>query len=269
MPRNSRSNNQYYGKYFECCIVSALNKEEIEYKENYSFTKEEKENIFKEAQKVAHFLGNHTATYVGNQTANESGDLILDNQEVIEIKRVSQGTGTYFNTSIYYLQKFGFDFKQYLKNYNYYDKLRENFKGVCFINERANSPVSQSDSSLIRHNYEDIYNREIKPLDLSIRKKFTEDFYNYLKNNTDKMYEFVSDMLNKNTETSKKQAPDRIIIYNYTKDTINEIVFKDLLNNCSEELKCSDTGISFGNLRVQFSWQNGAGLNNPTIRVFI
>ena len=43
------------------------------------------------------------------------------------------------------------------------------------------------------------------------------------------MYEFVSDMLNKNTETSKKQAPDRIIVYNYTKDTINEIVFKDLL----------------------------------------
>ena len=31
MPSNKKENNQYYGKYRECCVVACLNKKEIEY----------------------------------------------------------------------------------------------------------------------------------------------------------------------------------------------------------------------------------------------
>ena len=34
MPRNSRADNQYYGKFFECCVVSEINNTDIEYKED-------------------------------------------------------------------------------------------------------------------------------------------------------------------------------------------------------------------------------------------
>ena len=31
----------------------------------------------------------------------------------------------------------------------------------------------------------------------------------------------------------------------------------------------TDFGLIFKNFRMQFGWQNGTGLNNPTIRVFL
>ena len=107
MPSNSRAENQYYGKYRECCVVAHLNNSEIDYHENFVFTTEEQTRLSCEAKLIADFLGNHTATYLGNHTANESGDILLDNGEVVEIKTVSAGSGTYFNTSIYYFDKFG------------------------------------------------------------------------------------------------------------------------------------------------------------------
>ena len=104
MPSNSRAENQYYGKYRECCVVAHLNRADVEYHENYVFTTEEQNILSNEAKLIADFIGNHTATYLGNHTANESGDILLDNGETVEIKTVSAGSGTYFNTSIYYFK---------------------------------------------------------------------------------------------------------------------------------------------------------------------
>ncbi len=269
MPSNSRAENQYYGKFRECCVVAHLNHSEIEYNENYVFTTEEQDKLFNEAKLIADFLGEHTATYLGNHTANESGDIMLDNNEVIEIKTVSAGSGTYFNTSIYYFEKFGFDFKTYMEKYGLYNVLEENFGLIVKVNRATNSPVSQSNSSLIRHNYETLYKEKVVPVDTEMRKKFTEDIADYFIKNPDKIYDFISDMLEKNSATSKKTSPDRMIVLNYKNNTVREIDLNSFKENISSKIRATDKGLVVGNVRVAFSWQNGVGLNNPTIRVFL
>lgn len=269
MTSNSRDKNQYFGKYRECCVVAHLNKTPVEYHENYNFTEKEKETLFNESKLIADFIGNHTATYLGNHTASESGDILLDNGDIVEIKTVSSGNGTYFNTSIYYFLKFGFNFKEYMEKHGLYQKLEECFGDCVSISRKNNSPVTQSNSSFIRHNHEEEYNKYILPIDAEIRKQFTKDIMDYFSNNSDRVYEFISDMLEKNSSTSKKKAPDRMIVLNYSKNKVKEIDLKHFKDNISTNIRATNTGLVIGNIRLAFSWQNGRGLNNPTIRVFL
>lgn len=55
MSSNVKADNQYFGKYRECCVVAYLNNSEIEYNENYIFTEEEKKSLSKEAKLIANF----------------------------------------------------------------------------------------------------------------------------------------------------------------------------------------------------------------------
>ena len=270
MPSNSRAENQYYGKYRECCVVAYLNSSDVEYHENYTFTEEEKKTLFNEAKLIADFLGNHTATYLGNHTATESGDILLDTGDVVEIKTVSAGTGTYLNTSIHYFSKFGFDFKKYMEDYGLYDAIEQNFGSMVKVSRKNNSPVSQTDSSFIRHNYESEWREKIVPIDETMRINFTQDIVNYFSQNSDKAYEFISDVLNKDTSsTSKKTSPDRLIVLNYKKGTVREIDLKNFKDNISTNIKITNKGFVIGNVRIAISWQNGVGLNNPTIRAYL
>lgn len=269
MPSNSRAENQYYGKYRECCVVAHMNHTKVEYHENYTFTPEDQKTLFDQAKLIADFIGNHTATYLGNHTANESGDILLDNGDVIEIKSVSAGSGTYFNTSIYYFSKFGFDFKKYMDKYGLYNTLEQNFGSIVKVSRKNNSPVSQSNSSFIRHNYESVWKEKIVPVDEAMRMEFTQDIANYFIQNPGEVYELISDMLNKNSSTSKKSSPDRIIVLNYEKGAVREIDLKNFKDNISTNIRNTDKGLVVGNVRIAFSWQNGVGLNNPTIRVFL
>lgn len=269
MPSNSRAENQFFGKYRECCVVAHLNHSKVEYHENYNFTAEEQQRLFNEAKIVADFIGNHTATYLGNHTSSESGDILLDNGDVVELKSVSAGTGTYFNTSIYYFLKFGFNFKEYMEKYGLYDALEESFGNVIKVNRKNNSPVSQPYSSIIRHQYEDLYKEKIIPIDATMRMAFTKDIAEYFVNNPNKIYEFITDMLEKNSSTSKKSSPDRMIVLNYQKNTVREIDLKNFKDNISANIRATDKGLVVGNVRIAFSWQNGVGLNNPTIRVYL
>ena len=269
MPSNSRAENQYYGKYRECCVVAHLNNTDIEYHENFTFTSEEQKRLLNEAKLIANFIGDHTATYLGNHTATESGDILLDNGEVVEIKTVSTGSGTYFNTSIYYFEKFGFNFKTYMEEYGLYDAIEQNFGSIVKVSRKNNSPVSQSNSSFIRHNYKSEWEKKIVPVDEAMRIKFTQDISNYFIQHSDKVYEFISDMLNKNSITSKKTAPDRLIVLNYEKENVREIDLKHFKDNISTNIRNTDKGLVIGNVRIAFSWQNGVGLNNPTIRAYL
>lgn len=270
MPSNSRAKNQYYGKYRECCVVAQLNNKPVEYYENYSFSPEEQNKLFNEAKLITNFLGTHQATYLGNHTVSESGDILLDNNEIVEIKTVSAGSGTYFNTSIYYFLKYGFNFKDYMEKYGLYNVIEINFgdKGII-PNKKNNSPVNQTNSSLIRHNYETLWKTQIIPIDEIMRFNFIKDLADYFINSPEKIYEFISDMLNKTSLTSQKNAPDRLIVLNYTKSKVYEINLKQFFNNISNDIRATNKGLVIGNIRIAISWQNGLGLNNPTIRVFL
>lgn len=270
MPSNTKANNQYYGKYRECCVVAQLNNTEIEYNEDYTFTEEEKEMLYKQSKLISDYIGNHTATYVGNHTATQAGDIVLDTGETVELKTISNSSsGTYGNHSVYYFTKFGFDFKQYMINFGLYDALEAHFGDKFTISRKNNSPVNAKVSSEIRHKYTDIYENEIVPIDKQMREQFTQDIVDYFIKNPDKVYEFISDMINKDSGTCSKGAPDRLIALDYVKNIVKEINIQDILQNTTTEIESRGLSFVFNTMRIAISWQNGIGLNNPTIRVFL
>jgi hypothetical protein len=156
-----------------------------------------------------------------------------------------------------------------MDNFGLYEVLENTFDSKIKISRKNKSPISQSNSSYIRHNYKDLYKEKIIPVDLEVRKQFTKDIAEYFSANTDLIYSFISDMLEKNSITSKKQAPDRLIVLNYKKNTVREVDLKRFKSNISNNIRTTDTGLVIGNIRIAFSWQNGVGLNNPTIRIFL
>lgn len=261
----TKETNQYYGKFFENAVASIINNETIVNKTGYdNFTSEDINQMIDDAKICAKYLNGTKCEWVGNQTSNANCDIIIDDNEHIELKYVSSGTGTYFNTSIYYFTKFGFDFKEYMNNNNYYDIFKDNGFNYSLKN---NSPVNVKESKNIRHNYSNIWEKEIKPADEKIRQQFIDDLVKYFNNHHDCLYTFISDMLNKNTETVNKTAPDKIIVFNYKEKEIYEVN----PNNQIEEGNISNTdkSIKIDNIRIAIGWQNGNGLNNPTIRVFL
>ena len=261
---NSRSDNQYFGKYFENAICCTINNEKYFNPTDYNFSTEEIEQLQKEAKIVADYLNGKTAIWSGNETKNSNCDLIVDDQN-IEIKRVSQGNGTYFNTSIYYFKKFGFDFKDYLEKYGVYDAIE---KIGYTPNKKNNSPVNQKISSEIRHKHTEEYNKYVLPADEKARAYFQKDIIDYFNNNPNEALEFFVNMLDKETETIQKGKPDRIIVFNYSKQTIYELNVNDFYKK-SINLTSTEKSIIINNIRFALSWQNGIGLNNPTIRVFL
>lgn len=269
---NEKKDNQYYGKYFEYLVSCILNKElPCLSAEQWGVATEDGLIIEKEAREVAAFLGPHRCLHTGLHTGNAEADLVLDNGQTIELKRVSSGSGTYYNTSIYHLTKYGFDFKDYLREFGLYDALRDNFLGLT-VSEKNNSPVSMADSSKIRHQFSSIYTEKICPIDAAARGALVQDLRKYFVGHPDDFYSFVSDMLYKQSLTSHKKKPDRIVVYNYKKHNISEINLTDIIANLST-YSCQNTDADFsilaGPLRFVFSWQNGCGLNNPTIRTFL
>ena len=123
---NAKKDNQYYGKYFEYLVACILNKElPCLSAEQWGVAGEDGLAIEKEAHEVATFLGPHQCFHTGLHTGNADADLVLDNGQTIELKRVSSGSGTYYNTSIYHMMKYGFNFKDYLREFGLYDSLKD------------------------------------------------------------------------------------------------------------------------------------------------
>ena len=264
MKINKREENQYFGKYFENAICCITNNEPFFNPTEFDFTEDELTQLQKDAKIAADYLNGKKAEWVGNQTSNEDCDIILDGQH-LEVKRVSSGTGTYFNTSIYYFDKFGFNFKEYLEKYGVYEAIEKiGYKP----NRKNNSPVTQKISSEIRHKHKDDYEEYVLPADEIARSHFQNDIIDYFNNNNEAALEFFNDMLNKNSKTSKKHQPDRILVFNYKKQSIFELDVKKFYNT-KTKLSCSDKSIIINKIRFALSWQNGVGLNNPTIRVFL
>lgn len=259
-----KEDNQYFGQYIEEAVNAYINKTPIVNNTGHSFSFEEIDEMNQDAFLIASFLKGTTSQYTGRKTTTTNGDLVVDNQ-VIELKYVSQGAGTYLNTSIeYFHSRLGFSsFKDYTKK-ELLPFLAQYFGTSVYDNL---SPVSQSMSKEIRHNQPNLY-KEIQKIDKKMRKEYVEDLYSFLCLNPDKLQLFVSDMLSKNIGT--KQLPDKIIVFNYLDKTIRLIDNVTILSFIqNKQFKKNPLGLVFDNFRVAIGWQNGNGLNNPTIRVFI
>lgn len=262
----SKADNQHYGRYFEEAVSSYINKIEPINNTNFAFLQEELDEMNSDAKQVADYLNLRRAEYVGRKTSTEDCDIIGDNQK-IEIKYVSTGKGTYLNTSIDYLHTaLGFTrYHDYMTKYGLIELLEQYFGDD--INKNNTSPATQKFSSYVQKEKPAEY-KEIVKLDKSIRTQYVTDLYNYLLENPDKLRIFISDMITK--EASDKTVPTRIVIFNHktkqildlTNEKIYEMAKSKVLKNCGLSL-------AFDNFRVAIGWQNGTGLNNPTLRVFI
>lgn len=277
MPSNTKSDNQYFGKYFEIAVVSKIkgesdNPNPKDYKDtcDYDFSEEEIQILNDQAKIIANYIGyDITADRVGNHTVSGIGDITLDNNNIkIEIKRVSAGSGTYHNTSIYYFSGFGFNFKDYMQKFKLRETIEKYFPDVN-VSYSNNSPVTQQTSSFIRHSKKYGY-EEIKKIDEQMRIAFVQDLVKFFQSNPEQAQQFYQDMVNKQKITTKNTAmADRFIVYNYNKNSINEINLNDIKQCPDKHIYINDFGFCIGNLRIQIGWQNGNGLNNPTIRAFL
>ena len=203
-----------------------------------------------------------SAKWVGNKTETENCDIII-NDKHIEIKYVSSGNGTYYNTSLYCLEKYGFDIHKYLEESGIFLLLEEYQIPYSKTNK---SPVNQTTSSHIRHNNPTLY-QKIEELDQQMRSKLVNDLALFFNDNMDLAYDFYDDLINKNISKIKKSKPDELWVYNYI-DKTSFLLDLSTKSNI-QVMSGTNLGLTLNNLRIQIGWQNGNGLNNPTIRVFL
>jgi hypothetical protein len=263
----SKANNQYYAAYIESRVVAYINKEEYKlpsFLEGFEFSDAELAEMDSDAKAIAESVGGIQAQWTGRECSTESCDLIVDGRE-IELKYVSCGTGTYLNSSLsYFSDKLGFvPFTDYthktichfLEKY-FGEKVYSNF-----------SPVSQKESSDFQHYQPELY-EQLKKIDKTMRKQYVSDLYNFLIKNPQKLNTFITDVITKSI--SGKEAPEELIIFNHETKAILKYSKLDIERKIKNKtIKNAGLSLVFDEFRVAIGWQNGTGLNNPTLRVFI
>ena len=274
---NKKADNQWYGKGFERAIVKIKNNlsKENPYPEHIPAL-----DWFKILKHAAIFISQYeerygkiiTIVWIGNKTNSADGDLII-NGEIVEIKYTeNNGNGTWFNTTLFNTKnRYGFlkTYKEYMIENHLYDVLVEHLGNkVSYEND---SPVDQKLASDIKNNDTEWYKYYTK-LEEKVRMKFTKDFFEYLKNNPQIENQFVIDAVTKGI--CNKRIPDKLVVFHYGKDTIQNIYTKNDLMNFYGDGKVSMTkrqklGMYAGNIRIAIGWQNCGGLHNPTIRGFL
>jgi hypothetical protein len=262
-----KENNQYYAVFVESRVVAFINNEDYVMPsiiKDFPFTEEEIEEMTSDAMFIAKMIGGTQATWTGRECSNQSGDIIVDGR-VIELKYVSCGNGTYFNSSLaYFSDALGFtSFTDYTHKFicpfleKYFgSKVYDNF-----------SPVTQEESKSFRHSMPKEY-EELTKLDKEMRRKYVSDLYTFLISNPEKLNQFLSEAISKNA--SNKTIPNELFIFNHA--TKKYIIFskEEITKKIkSKEIKNKGLSLVFDEFRVAIAWQNGTGLNNPTFRVFL
>lgn len=250
--------NQHSGKDFEKHIYYFLTGEKLELS-GIQFLDDIQQDAQFVANKIKEELNPSDVIYAGDNY-KQDGDLIIDSLPV-EIKYVSGGgSGTYYNTSMSVFEKFD------MKSFREFDTPIRNFlepffgKGVY----ENNSPVSMKESKFFRQ--DEANYKLLKNIDKECRKQYVNYIYNFFKVNKSVMVDFYHKMLSK--ELSNKRAPEYIFVFDRTSKSTKVIRKSELVKN-DFVLSKNDLGFSISNLRFAVSWQNGCGLNNPTVRVFL
>lgn len=283
---HNRGNNQYFAQYMEQAIDSIINHTDISNKTDFTFTEKDIELMNRHAQLWAQqaFSSYKESQYVGRSVNNADCDIIFDNQDHVELKYVSSGTGTYFNPSLTYFEHYGFDFHKYMEDSGYLAMLQQYFPNFTKIENK--SPFSESDSSYLRKKStpeeHQIYTDIILPFDAKVRKQFTHDLFVYFSNpeNSAQLEQFARHIITKNDDLAKNYNPDYISIFAYQTERIYRINPLDYFVPGQKIILTQSKGRKEGQeaefslilnnkIRVQIGWQNGTGLNNPTFRVFL
>lgn len=272
--KHSKTENQNYAAAYEILVCEKMGivAEHGQF-ENYIQQIKNEPIIDKIANTIINIAGAvRSGNYVGRATGTATGDIIV-NGISFELKVTSGGSGTYHNTSVSYFDNFNIpNFKDFYKNKGYYEKIEEKIKDKYPINEDNMSLVSRQTSKKIRHEEPQLY-KEIQEIEEEIRIKYVEMIVQYLNDNNLGM-RVLGDMIEKKTTAdTPKTIPDYMIIANYNRNEVKVITKNEIREQvdysnreCDIELKEKSFVIN-NYMRINIGWQNGNGLNNPTLRV--
>lgn len=259
----TKKNNQYYGQYIEEAVVAIINNQPIVNNvKDFTFQEWEIKIINEDAAVIAAYLNASSAEYMGRHTSLASCDIIADNKE-IELK-YSTDNGTYYNTSVTYFDQFGLiPFKQYMIDYGVLSFLATYFGNKVYDNI---SPVSKNESSDWRKENPEAYEQLIT-IEAKARDAYVTQVFEYLTKDESRIKYFAQQMLTK--ESSGKHTPDSVIIYHHNTDELIEFTKDEILAMANSPMIRSGYTFKFNGFHTTIAWQNGTGLNNPTIRVYL
>lgn len=259
----TKKNNQYYGQYIEEAVVAIINNQPIVNNvKDFTFQEWEIDIMNEDAAAIAAYLNASSAEYMGRKTSLASCDIIADNKE-IELK-YSTDNGTYYNTSVTYFDQFGLiPFKQYMIDYGVLSFLATYFGNKVYNNI---SPVSQKEGSAWRKENPEAYEQLIA-IEAKARDAYVTQVFEYLTEDESRVKYFAQQMLTK--ESSGKHTPDSVIIYHHNTDELIEFTKDEILAMANSSMTRSGYTFKFNGFHTTIAWQNGTGLNNPTIRVYL
>ena len=170
----TKANNQFFGKAFEILVVETLTGKTPENSVLEKFS--DLSSIRADVNNFLATFGNYkNVEWCGNHTKSAVCDLIADGKH-IELKYTSGGNGTYYNTTIYQMIDYGFDYRDYMNYFCLYDGITT-IPNIS-VNKKAGSPVSIEDSLNIRNNFPNEY-EFISSIEKRCREKFVNDLFNY------------------------------------------------------------------------------------------
>lgn len=260
----TKKNNQYYAQYIEEAVVAIINNQPIVNNvKNFTFKTWEIDIMNEDAAAIASYLNATSAEYMGRKTSTASCDIIADDKE-IELK-YSKGNSTYYNTSITYFDQFGLvPFKQYMIDYGVLPFLATYFGDKVYDNI---SPVSAKEGSDWKEKNPEAY-KQLISIEAKARNAYVTQVFEYLSKDESRVKYFAEQMLTK--ENSGKHTPDFVIIYHHDTDKIIEFTKDEILAMMTNSsIIRSGYSFKFNGFRTTIAWQNGTGLNNPTIRVYL
>lgn len=271
----TKANNANYAEYMER-ILNALINNSVDFniidKEMITdismITLNEKNEMLSWAKNIQKKYNFKTSQYIGRSTVKEKGDLILD-EKITELKCVSQNNGTYYNTSVNYFDKFHIlnpvIAYEKIGYRNFLQKLIASY-GFKTTDYGTMSFVDQTTSSIIQKL--PIY-KQIKSIDNIIRAIYVDKLVKYFNTHPQEAQTFINDMMKKDT----KGTAEQLLIYNYFNNSMNLIAVPDIITQNTKINTIKKSGkysLRWGSsAKATIAWQNGTGLNNFTIRVFI
>lgn len=277
-----KDKNKYTGELFERIIVKSFQNENYIEKDS-KLTEEENIRCCNGAKNVVNYLKDNInikkIEHIGKETKNKLGDILINDNISVEIKYItSDGLGTYHNSTLSYFDKKLKlkSYKDFLKENNYYSFVNELLKENNLVaNMENSSPFTFDESKIIRKQLKYKY-ETIKQYEYKIRKTYIDYIYNELSNNPNLIHTLIFDLINKITFSKEgykyKGIVDYYVVYLENKQkiiVIKKYCLEDLKNKNIKLAKTDKSIIIKGLFRIIPGWQNGTGLNNATIRVFL
>lgn len=264
--RINKNNNQYYAQYVEEAVVAVINKTEIPNNiKGFRFKEWELEIMNEDAKNIASFLNGSSAVYVGRKTKFEDCDIIVDGKR-IELKYCKKNNATYYNTTVSYFDSYGLDtLKSYMLKHKVYDLLVPYFGAKVFQNT---SPVSNKESSAFRESHKGFYEDVYVHAERKARAEYSKMVFDFFSTNKEFQDKLVKDMLTK--APSEKNPPELLVVYHHDIDEIVQFTREEILSITNQNFRMGgDFSLKFDDFHITIAWQNGTGLSNPTIRVFL